>query len=161
MGTALQGERPKILILASLSGGYAGANAVGQIRAGYPSDTYILPVVSAAMFPEEFYLRAFERGIDAIIVMFSGTDCPFRGASERTAAIINQTYVRMKERGLDTRRLRLVAICTVCMKPFLKEVNEMNTVLQEIGPVGSELSAESGPAAPATECQLHEGALDD
>jgi coenzyme F420-reducing hydrogenase delta subunit len=135
-------ETPKILILASLSGGYAGADAVGQLRAGYAANAYVLPIVSAAMFPEDFYLRAFERGIDAIIVMFSGTDCPFKGASERAAEIINQVYARMKERGLDPRRLRLVAVCTVCTKAFLKEVNDMNSVLQELGPIDRELSAE-------------------
>jgi len=39
------------------------------------------------------------------------------------------------------RRLRLAAICTVCTKPFLSEVNQMNQVLQEIGPVRAELAA--------------------
>jgi coenzyme F420-reducing hydrogenase delta subunit len=95
------------------------------------------------MFPEDFYLRVFERGIDAIIVMYSGTDCPYKGGAERTAEIINKTYPLMNERGIDTRRLRLVAICTVCTKPFLKEVGEANALLQEIGPVRHELVAAS------------------
>jgi F420-non-reducing hydrogenase iron-sulfur subunit len=131
----------KILVLATLSGGYAGADAVGQNRAEYPCNVYILPVVSAAMFPEEFYLHAFERGIDAILIMFSGADCPFKGAPERTAQIISNTYAQMKERGLDTRRLRLVAICTVCTRPFLREVNQINDVLEEIGSAREELAA--------------------
>ena len=126
---------PKILILATLSGGYAGADAVGQVRAIYPANTYVLPIMSGAMFPEEFYLRSFERGIDAIIVMYSGSDCPFRGAAERTGAITNGVYARMKQRGLDPRRLRLAAVCTVCTKAFLQEVRLMNEVLQEIGPI--------------------------
>jgi coenzyme F420-reducing hydrogenase delta subunit len=46
----------------------------------------------------------------------------------------------MKERGIDPRRLRLVAICTVCTKPFLKEVNQMNELLRGIGPVRAELT---------------------
>jgi coenzyme F420-reducing hydrogenase delta subunit len=145
MTTAERTKTPKILILATLSGGYAGADAVGQLHADYPVNTYVLPVVSAAMFPEDFYLRAFERGIDAILIMFSGADCPFKGAPEHTAEIINRVYAQMKERGLDTRRLKLVAICTVCTKPFLKEVHQMQEVLQEIGPVERELVG-----APAT-----------
>jgi F420-non-reducing hydrogenase iron-sulfur subunit len=131
----------KILILATLSGGYAGADAVGQLHTDYPSNTFILPVRTAAMFPENFYLRAFEQGIDGIIIMYSGTDCPFIGAPERTAKIINQTYQKMKERGIDTRRLRLAAICTVCTKPFLKEANLMNELLQGIGFVKDEIAA--------------------
>ena len=35
---------------------------------------------------------------------------------------------------------KLAAICTVCTKPFLKEVLQMNTLLEEIGPVKRELS---------------------
>jgi F420-non-reducing hydrogenase iron-sulfur subunit len=133
----------KILILATLSGGYAGADAVGQIHKDYASNTYVLPVKSPAMFSEKFYLDSFERGIDAIIVMYSGTDCPYKGAADRTAKIINQTYPLMTERGIDTRRLRLVAICTVCTEPFMKEVRQMNELLNEIGHVASELSQQS------------------
>jgi F420-non-reducing hydrogenase iron-sulfur subunit len=126
-------RKPKILILATLSGGYRGADAVGQSHLEYPADTYILPVRSSAVFPESFYLRAFERGIDAILVMYSGTDSPYKGESERTAEIINRTYKLMKARGLDTRRLRLAAICTVCVRPFLNEIERMNATLAEIG----------------------------
>ncbi|MBK6326003.1 MAG: hydrogenase iron-sulfur subunit [Chloroflexi bacterium] len=125
----------KILILATISGGYAGADSVGQLHTDYPANVYVLPVVCPAMFPEDFYLRTFERGIDAILVMYSGTDCPYKGGAERTAVIINHVYPLMETRGIDTRRLRLAAICTVCTKPFLNEVIQMNHVLQEIGPV--------------------------
>src|SRR5450759_1459795 len=126
-------HKPKILILATLSGGYAGADSVGQLHTDYASNTYVLPVRSPAIFPESFYLRAFERGIDAILVMYSGTDSPYKGDADRTALLINRVYPLMKERGIDARRLRLVAICTVCTKAFLKEVTQMNELLQSIG----------------------------
>jgi coenzyme F420-reducing hydrogenase delta subunit len=140
-GTTLKTTTPKILILATLSGGYAGADSVGQLHTDYASNVYVLPTVCPAMFPEEFYLRTFEKGIDAILVMYSGTDCPFKGGAERTAEIINRVYPMMKERGIDPRRLRLMAICTVCTKPFLKEVANMNMLLRDIGPVRNELGA--------------------
>lgn len=138
---------PRILILATPSGGYRGADSVGQSHIDYPANTYILPVLSPAMFPEDFYLRSFERGIDAIIVMYSGTDCPYKGAAEHTAQMINRVYPKMKEKGIDPRRLRLTAICTVCVKPFLHEVNQMNELLKEIGPVANELRLQAPAAA--------------
>jgi coenzyme F420-reducing hydrogenase delta subunit len=141
MGAELQTEDPRILVLATLSGGYAGADSVGQLHADYSTNVHVLPVVCPAMFPKEFYLRTFEKGIDAIAVMYSGTDCPYKGGAERTAEIINTVYPIMKERGIDTRRLRLLAICTVCTKPFLNEVNQMEALLQEIGPVKEEIAA--------------------
>jgi len=96
------------------------------------------------MFNEDFYLRIFKRGIDGVIVMYSGTDSPYKGGPERAAQLINQTYPIMKENGIDTRRLKLTAICTVCTKPFLKEVNQMNNLLNEIGFVKDEMAAFSG-----------------
>jgi len=140
IGTATKTATPKILILATISGGYAGADSVGQLHTDYASNTYILPTVCPSMFPESFYLRTFEKGIDAILVMYSGTDCPYKGGAERTAEIINRVYPLMKERGIEPRRLKLMAICTVCTKPFMKEVAEMNALLQEIGPVSNELA---------------------
>lgn len=135
MATNTENDKPKILILATLSGGYRGADAVGQGHSEYPPNTYILPIMSAAMFPESFYIQAFERGFDGIIVMFSGTDCPYKGIPELTSNIINKTYELMKERNLDLNRLRLSAICTVCVRPFIEEVNKMNQLLDEIGKV--------------------------
>jgi F420-non-reducing hydrogenase iron-sulfur subunit len=135
----------KILVLGSLSGGYRGADAAGQSHLEYPPDVYILPVRTAAMFPPQFYLKAFRQGIDGVIVMYSGTDSPYKGESERTAEIINETYALMKGQGLDARRLRLSAICTVCVRPFLAEIERMNALLEEIGPVGREPpSSETG-----------------
>ena len=135
----MEKRKPKILILATLSGGYAGADSVGQLHKDYSPNTYILPVMCPCMFPEDFYIRAFDRGIDGILVMYSGTDSPYKGGAERTAQLLNSTYELMKERGIDTRRLRLTAICTVCTKPFLKEVNQMNELLEDIGFVTDEM----------------------
>ena len=141
-------KKPKIMILATLSGGYAGADAVGQLHADYPSNTYILPVMCPSMFPPEFYIRSFKKGIDAIIVMYSGTDSPFKGGPERTAKLINETYPLMKAHGLDTRRLKLAAICTVCTKPFMKEVDQMNQLLEGIGFAQDEFKAVTADAQP-------------
>lgn len=140
MATPTQPPQPKILILATLAGGYAGADSTGQAHTDYPANTYILPV----MFPPEFFVRAFERGIDGIIIIYSGTDSPYKVEADGTAALVNRTYTQMKELGIDIRRLRLAAICTVCVKPFLKEVNQMADLLKGIGFVKDEITA---PAA--------------
>jgi coenzyme F420-reducing hydrogenase delta subunit len=147
--TNTKASNSRILILATLSGGYRGADAAGQSHLGYPPNTYILPVRTAAIFPPQFYLNGFRQGMDAILVMYSGTDSPYKGESERTAEMINETYALMKTRALDTRRLRLAAICTVCVRPFLNEIQKMNALLDEIGPIPREpcppLAAQSNP----------------
>ena len=143
MATPMQTQQPKILILATLAGGYAGADSTGQSHLDYPANTFILPIMCPCMFPPEFFVRAFEHGIDGIIIMYSGTDSPFKVEADGTAKLVNNTYALMKERNIDIRRLRLAAICTVCVKPFIKEVNQMNDLLKGIGFVKSEIASQA------------------
>jgi coenzyme F420-reducing hydrogenase delta subunit len=138
---ATEGNGQKILILATDTCAYPGANAVGQAHMSYPANTYILRVRSPVLFPEKFYLDCFAKGIGGIIIMSCGEECPYEGAYEALAARVDRVYKMMREKGLDIKRLRLTAICTVCTRAFINEVNNMNAVLDELGPVGSDQAA--------------------
>ena len=122
---------PKILIITTMISSYPGANTVGQARLQYSPNTYIIRVPDPVMFPESFYLRCYEKGIDGIIIMSSGSDCPYEGAYQRLSARIARVYVAMAEKQIDKSRLRLTTICTVCKAAFLKEIKEMESSLTE------------------------------
>jgi len=128
----------KILILATEACAYPGADSVGQAHSGYPSNTYIIRVKAPVVFPEDFYIDCFKKGISGIIVMSCGEECPYEGAYKAMARRLDRVYARMKELDLDIRRLRLTAVCTVCNRSFLNEVNRMNEVVQELGPPRTE-----------------------
>ena len=90
------------------------------------------------IFPEDFYIEAFQKGMDGIIVMSSGEECPYEGAFERLSKRINKLMKRIKdEYNLESKRLKLTAICTVCAKHVVKEVNQMNDFLKTLPPVKS------------------------
>jgi F420-non-reducing hydrogenase iron-sulfur subunit len=125
-----QSDQPKILILATATCAYPAADATGQAHLHYPANTYILRVPSPVLFPEEFYYRCFERGVGGILVMSCGHECPYAGAFEKLLARLDRVKLGLKERGISPDRLRLSAICTVCTKPFLKEIAEMNALLE-------------------------------
>ena len=133
---------PKILVLATERCAYPGADAVGKAHLEYGANTYILRVPSPALFPEDFYLHAWSRGVDGILIAACGSDCPYRGAYDRLARRIDEMTVHMKEGGLETGRIRLTAICTVCIKAFLKEVTQLNEALSAMGPVNRALAAQ-------------------
>jgi coenzyme F420-reducing hydrogenase delta subunit len=128
------GTENKILILATEDCAYPGADSVGQAHSGYPANTYILRVRDPVLFPERFYLDCFKKGISGIIIMSCGEECPYEGAYPALAKRVDRVYQQMKAQDLDIRRLRLTAICTVCNRAFLKEVNQMNEVVTELGP---------------------------
>ena len=127
-------QQPKVLILASEACAYPGANAVGQAHQAYSDHAYILRVPSPALFPPQFYLDCLDQGFAGIIIMSCGVECPYEGAYQVLAQRVDQAYQLMKARGLDLRRLRLTAICTVCNRAFLNEVNQMTRLADEIGP---------------------------
>ena len=135
MATQASSEKEgKILILATESCAYPGANSVGQAHSNYPANTYIMRVQAPVLFPERFYLDCFRKGIAGIIIMSCGEECPYEGAYHALAKRIDRVYAMMKEQDLDIRRLRLTAICTVCNRAFLNEINQMNEVVNELGP---------------------------
>ncbi len=136
--------KPKILILATEDCAYPGANSVGQAHLAYADNIYVVRTREPAMFPEKFYMDCFAKGIAAIIIMSCGVECPYEGAYAALSKRIDRVYVQMKEQGLDVRRLRLTAMCTVCNRAFLNEVKKMNDVVAELGSPGEEYKA---PAA--------------
>ncbi len=127
--------KTKVLIFLGEHCPYPGVDHVGQQHLEYPTNYYIVRVLAPVIIPERLYMKAFEEGFDGIIVATCGTDCPYPGAYEQTSERINRVYQMMKERGIDTRRLRLTAICSVCAHAFLKEVAQMNQVMAELGPL--------------------------
>ncbi len=134
----------KILILATEACAYPGADAVGQGHQSYTANTYILLVKDPVLFPEKFYLDCFAKGIAGIIIMSCGVESPYPGSYEALARRIDKVYPLMKDRGLDIRRLRLTAICTVCTRAFVNEVRQMNDLIAELGPPGREQPAAAG-----------------
>jgi F420-non-reducing hydrogenase iron-sulfur subunit len=122
-------DRPKILVLATATCAYPAADATGQAHLHYSANTYILRVPSPVLFPDDFYYRCFEKGVGGILVMSCGHECPYAGAFEKLLARIDRVKMGLKERGIAPERLRLSAICTVCTKPFLKEIAEMEALL--------------------------------
>ncbi len=131
---------PKILVLATEKCAYPGADAVGKAHQEYPSNVFVLRVLSPVVFPEDFYLKCYEKGIDGILIAACGSDCPYHGAYDRLAARIDRLTSEMNAGGLNIERIRLTAICTVCIKAFLKEIALMSDDLNRLGPVDRQLA---------------------
>ena len=61
-------HKGKILILATETCAYPGADSVGQSHSSYPTNTFILRVRAPVLFPERFYMDCFKKGISGIII---------------------------------------------------------------------------------------------
>src|SRR5579883_1043383 len=92
---------PTILVLATVACAYPGADAVGKAHLEYPANVSILRVPSPVLFPEDFYLRAYARGIDGILIAACGSDCPYQDAYPKLARRIDRLVQKMKAGGLE------------------------------------------------------------
>jgi F420-non-reducing hydrogenase iron-sulfur subunit len=122
----------KILVITTNSSSYPGANAVGQAHMEYSPSTYVIRVPDPVLLPVDFYLKAYSKGIGGIIIMSSGTDCPYEGAYEKLAHRIQKVYSQMKELGIAIDRLKLTTICTVSVSAFIKEIKSMEDNLKRL-----------------------------
>ena len=135
MTTAKSKYTPKILVITTIACSYPGVDNAGQQHLEYPPNSYVVRVPSPVLFPEDFYIRSFQKGFDGIIVMSCGEECPYSGAFHRLSMRINKVMRRMKEEfGLEPNRLKLTAICTVCAKHVVKNISEMDQYLRGLEP---------------------------
>jgi F420-non-reducing hydrogenase iron-sulfur subunit len=126
---------PKILVITTNGCSYPGVDNTGQQHLEYPPNSFVIRVPSPVLLPEEFYINSFRKGIDGIIVMSCGEECPYSGAFKRLSIRINKVMNRMKEEfQLEPQRLKLTAICTVCAKHVVKEITEMDKFLRGVSP---------------------------
>jgi len=104
----------------------------GLLKQHYPPVVDTISVPCSSAIKPQWILRAFERGFDGVFIAADGTDCPFgESCSERTAEIVARTHEMMRERGIDTARLRMAAICSVCSAAFVKLVKELANYLAD------------------------------
>ena len=78
---------------------------------------------------------SFKKGIDGILVMSCGSECPFEKAFPQLSARVGQVGRKLKQWGIENQRIKLTAICTVCAKHVVKEITEMNEYLLKVGPI--------------------------
>ncbi|MHA1973621.1 MAG: hydrogenase iron-sulfur subunit [Candidatus Hodarchaeales archaeon] len=126
---------PKILVITTNACSYPGVDNAGQQHLEYPPNSFVIRVPSPVLFPEDFYLRTFKKGIDGIIIMSCGEECPYSGAFKRLSLRVNKVMKKLKnDFGLEPQRIKLTAICTVCAKHVVKEITEMNKYLKALSP---------------------------
>ena len=123
---------PKILLITNKACSYPGVDNAGQQHLEYPANTYVIDTLCPVMFPDQFYIDSLAKGIDGIIIMSCGEECPYHGAFEKLSHRINRVMKKISdEYGLEPQRIKLTAICTICAKHVVKEIKQMNEFLNE------------------------------
>jgi F420-non-reducing hydrogenase iron-sulfur subunit len=86
-------------------------------------------------FDPEFAFRAFEKGIDGVLVLGCHPgDCHYREGNLKTEKKVEMTRKLLEAVGVDPRRFRLEWVSASEGGRFAKLVEEFTNTLKELGP---------------------------
>jgi F420-non-reducing hydrogenase iron-sulfur subunit len=114
---------------------YSAADLAGSMRLQYPPNVRIIRTPCTGRLEAEFFMKAFERGADGILVAgcLEG-GCHFTEGNLLAKRRVGYTRTFLSESGLAEERIRMINISAAQARPLVDAINEMLAVLKKLGP---------------------------
>ncbi|MDD2665976.1 MAG: hydrogenase iron-sulfur subunit [Methanocellales archaeon] len=126
---------PKIVAFCCNWCSYAGADLAGVSRMQYPPNVRIIKVMCSGRVEPSFVLRAFEGGIDGVLITGCHIgDCHYISGNLRAEDRVKMTKELLKTLGLEEERLRLEWISASEGEKFASVIKEFVEDLKSMGP---------------------------
>ncbi len=124
---------PRVLVWSTNMISDPGIDLAGSSHLHYPPEVVVISVPCTSGIKPAWLLRAFEQGFDGVFIASDGDECGYLAdCSRRSARIVAETQALLDQHGIDGRRLRMAAICSVCAEPFARQVREFVRALAEM-----------------------------
>ncbi len=131
--------RPKILVFSTDKISDPGIDQAGLRKIHYSPAVYVISMPCSSGIKPRWIMHAFQQGFDGVFIAADGHECSYSASCpDRTNTIITETQSMMKEKGINTKRIRMAAICSVCAEPFAGHMDNFSRILSEIGSIADE-----------------------
>lgn len=136
---ALEGNGgPRILVFSTNTISDPGIDLAGSSHMHYPPSVFVVPVPCSSGIKPEWVIHALESGFDGVFIAADGSDCPFLpDCTARTARIADRAQALAGERGIDRKRVKMAAVCSVCAESFASHMEKFSGALEKLGLEGS------------------------
>ncbi len=115
--------KPKILVFSTEKISDPAIDLAGLLKMHYPATVYTVMVPCSSSIKPRWIMHAFDQGFDGVFIAADGTDCPYsENCTENTSNIVKQTQEMMRQQGIETARLKMAAICSVCSEAFVRQI---------------------------------------
>ena len=101
----------------------------------YPPGVKIIRTPCTGRLEVEYFLKAFEKGADGVIV--AGCEegsCHFKEGNLVAKRRVNYAKQLLSESGLEGERLRMVNIGAADARPFVEILKDMIETVRKLGP---------------------------
>ena len=121
---------PRILVFSTNAISDPGIDLAGSSHMHYSPNVVVLSLPCTSGIKPAWIVHALEHGFDGVFIASDGDECGYLAdCSERSSRLVARAQELLAERGIDGRRLKLAAICSVCAAPYTKHVREFSEAL--------------------------------
>jgi coenzyme F420-reducing hydrogenase delta subunit len=134
--TSRSNDQPKILIFTTNLISDPAVDQTGLLHKHYSPSTSIIRIPCSSMVRADYVLLALQSGFDGVFITADGGDCPFtEKCPEKTSERIHEAIELLESHNIDVNRLKMAAICSVCVEPFLNHVKTFSEKLKGLNEV--------------------------
>ena len=121
---------PRVLVFSTSAISDPGIDLAGSSHLHYSPGVVVISLPCTSGIRPGWILYALQQGFDGVFLAADGEECGFLpDCAARSARIAGDAQALMASHGIDGRRLKMAAICSVCAEPFARHVREFTTSL--------------------------------
>ena len=126
--------KAKVLVFSTNAISDPGIDLAGSSHLHYSPGVMVIALPCTSGIKPGWILHALRQGFDGVFIAADGEECAYlpdcAARSARTAARAQEL---MAAAGIDGRRVKMAAICSVCAEPFARQVRGFTAELGELG----------------------------
>ncbi|HJX49173.1 MAG TPA: hydrogenase iron-sulfur subunit [Gaiellaceae bacterium] len=126
-------DGPRVLVFSTNAISDPGIDLAGSSHMHYSPEVVVISMPCTSGIKPSWILYALAQGFDGVFIASDGDECAYLSdCSARSSRIVGDAQALLQEHGIDARRLKLAAICSVCAAPYTKHVREFTQALAEL-----------------------------
>ncbi len=122
--------KPKILVFSTDKISDPGIDQAGLRKIHYSPSVYVISLPCSSGVKPKWILHALEKGFDGVFIAADGHECSYSSkCADHTNQIILDSQALMAEKGINPKRIRMAALCSVCAEPFVSHMDNFSKIL--------------------------------
>lgn len=122
---------PKILVFSTDKISDPGIDQAGLRKIHYSPSVYVISLPCSSGVKPNWILHALEKGFDGVFIAADGHECSYSSrCADHTNQIILDSQALMAEKGINPKRIRMAALCSVCAEPFVNHMENFGKILR-------------------------------
>jgi coenzyme F420-reducing hydrogenase delta subunit len=132
-GDRVVAESPRVLVFSTNGISDPGIDLAGSLHMHYSPEVVVISLPCTSAVRPSWILFALEQGFDGVFVASDGEECAYLSdCAKRSAQIMYRALDLLAEHGIDDRRLKMAAICSVCAESFTRQIREFSATLSTL-----------------------------